>query len=204
MRKKLTLFEKAVPWIALFVSIASAIFTYVQTTTTKAQLKLNELQIRPYVKYIPGFFEGKQEINVDMRLENLSSIPASVIYTELTPWIDGVTSGLNMHSTTEDILYQHKGGASNLPQINGNTAKRLLNGDSVLEIGVCVIYAPLSKSDSRRWLLISLYKYSAGSAIPMTMFVQEVEVPASKNTCKSNEIRGQWLKAKSTANSRQE
>src|SRR2546422_7098983 len=107
MPKLKAIIEKTVPWVALLVSITSAIFTYIQTTTTRAELRLNELQIRPYVKYIPDFFEAKREIHIDMVLENLSPVPASVIYTELTPWIDGATSGLNMHSTTQDILYQH-------------------------------------------------------------------------------------------------
>ena len=198
MPKTMTISERTVSWVALLVSITSAIFTYVQTTTTKAQLKLNELQIRPYVKYIPDFFEAKREINVDMHLENLSPVPASVIYTELTPWIDGATSGLNLHSVTQDILYQHKGGLSNLPPITGDTAKRLMSGDSVLQISVCVIYAPLSQPDSRRWKMTSLYEHIAGSTIPKTIFVQEVDVPASKNTCDSKEIRDQWLDTRST------
>jgi hypothetical protein len=174
----------------------------VQITTTKAQLKLNELQIRPYVKYIPTFFEAKREINVDMQLENLSPVPASVIYTELTPWIDGTTSGLNLHSTTEDVLYQHKGGVSHLPPITGDTAEQLMNSDSVLQIGICAIYAPLSRSDSRRWEMISLYEHVAGSAIPKTIYVEEIDVTASKNRCSSNEVRDRWLKVRSTSHPR--
>ena len=202
MRKTMILSEKTVSWIALLVSITSAIFTYVQTSTTKAQLKLNELQIRPYVKYIPDFFEAKGEINVGLRIENLSPVPASVVYDEMTPWIDGVTSGINVHSVTQDFLYQHKGGVSSLPPITGGTAKHLMNGDSVLQIGVCVIYAPLSQSDSRRWEMTSLYEFVAGSVIPKTVFMQEVDVPASKNTCNSKAIRDLWLKTRSTIQSK--
>lgn len=202
MAKKKALSEKAISWIALLVSVTSVIFIYVQTTTTKAQLKLNELQIRPFVKYIPAFFESKQVVNVDMRLENLSAVPASVIYTELIGWVDGVTTGVNLHSTTEDILYQHRGGTSDLPPIKGELAKQLLNGDSVLQIGVCVIYTPLSKADTRRWQMSSLYEYVPGSAFPMTMFVQEVEVSASEKTCSSKQTRDQWLQMRSTASTK--
>ncbi len=198
-KKKMTIVEKVIPWIALLVSISSAIFSYVQITTTKAQLKLNELQIRPYVKYIPDFTEGKREINVAMYLEDLSSVPASVIYTELTPWIDGATSGRNMHSVTQDILYQHKGGRSYLPPITGETAKRIMNGDSNLQIGVCVIYTTLSKNDSRRWEVTSLYEYRADSTMPTTIYSNEIEVPVSKDKCNSKEIRNQWLEARSAS-----
>ena len=181
--------SEKVSWIALVVSITSAIFTYVQMSTSKAQLKLNEQQIRPYVKYIPNFSESKQQINVDMILENLNSVPATVIYTELTPWIDGVTSGANMHSVTQDILYQHSSGGSTLPPITGENAKRLLSGRSTLEIGVCVIYSTTSKSDPRRWKINSLYEYTQGSSIPQTSYVEEVDILESEAKCDSKKVR---------------
>jgi hypothetical protein len=194
--------EKVISWIALVVSITSAIFTYVQISTTKAQLKLNEQQIRPYVKYIPNFSESNQQINVNMILENLNSIPATIIYTELTPWIDGVTSGANMHNATQDILYQHRGGGSTLPPINGETAKRLVSGRSTLEIGVCVIYSPTSKSDPRRWQINSLYEYIQGSAIPQTSFVEEVNIPESETKCDSKKVRDLSVQSRQATHSK--
>lgn len=182
--------EKVISWIALVVSVTSAIFTYVQISTTKAQLKLNEQQIRPYIKYIPDFSESKHQINVDMILENLNLVPAKVIYTELTSWIDGVTSGTNMHSVTPDILYQHRGGVSTLPPITGENAKRLLKGGSTLEIGTCVIYSTTTKSDPRRWKFTSLYEYIQGSTIPKTTYVEEVDILESEIKCDSKKARG--------------
>ena len=189
----------AVSWIALFVSITSAIFAYDQSITSKAQLKLNELQIRPYLRYMPFFFEGKREINIEMHLENQSTVPSRVVYTELTGWVGETTTGVNLHSTAEEILFQHKGGRSSLPPIIGELAKELMNGDSVLQIGSCVIYAPVSKNDLRRWELISLNQYDPGEGgDPTTVFMQEVEVPTEKNKCLSKEIRGQWLRTRMT------
>jgi hypothetical protein len=191
--------EKMISWIALVVSITSAIFTYVQISTTKAQLKLNEQQIRPYVKYTPYFAESKQQINVDMILENLNLVPAKVIYTELTPWIDGVTSGANMHSVAQDILYQHRGGGSTLPPITGENAKRLLSGHSTLEIGVCVIYSTTSKADPRRWEINSLYEYIQGSAIPETSYVEEVDILESETKCDSKKVRDLSIRSRQGA-----
>lgn len=202
MSKKKTFSDKTVSWIALLISIISLIFTYVQAITTRAQLKLNELQVRPYAKYIPTFLGAKRKININMHLENLSPVPASIIYTELTGWIDGVTTGANLHSTGEEILYQHKGGASDLPPVEGQIARQLVNGESVLEIGICVVYTPLSKSDTRRWQISSLYEYIPGSVFPMTRFEQEVEISASESTCSSKQTRDQWLKTRSTAYSK--
>lgn len=199
MPEKSTVSEKVVAWTALVVAIASAAFTYVQTSTTKAELRLQELQIRPYVKYIPSFSESGGEIDVEMHSENLSSIPALIIYTDLTGWVDGVTSGANMHSTHEDFLYQHKGGRSDLPPIVGAMAKRISTGDSVLQIGSCVIYAPLSTSDSRRWLVESLYQYKPGAPFPTEEYMNEKEVPASVTSCRSGDIRKRWLKSRPTA-----
>jgi hypothetical protein len=194
--------EKAISWIALVVSITSAIFTYVQISTTKAQLKLAEQQIRPYVKYIPNFSESKQQIDIEMILENLNSVPAKVIYTELTPWIDGVTSGTNMHSITPDILYQHRGGGSTLPPITGEYVKRLLSGHSTLEIGVCVIYSTTSKSDPRRWKINSLYEYIQGSAIPQTSYVEEEDALESETKCDSKSVRDLFIHSKQGTNTK--
>lgn len=194
--------EKVISWIALVVSVTSAIFTYVQISTTKAQLKLNEQQIRPYIKYIPNFSESKQQINVDMILENLNLVPAKVIYTELTPWIDGITSGTNMHSVTPDILYQHRGGGSTLPPITGENAKRLLSGRSTLEIGVCVIYSTTSKSDPRRWEINSLYEYIQGSAIPQTSYVEEVDILESESKCDSKKVRDLSIRSRQVTNAK--
>ena len=193
--------EGVVSWIALVVSIASATFTYVQISTTKAQLKLNEQQIRPYVKLIPNFSESKQQINVDMILENLNSVPAKVIYTELTPWIDGVSSGTNMHSVTPDILYQHRGGGATLPPITGENAKRLLSERSTLEIGVCVIYSTISRSDSRHWEVNSLYEYIQGSAIPKTSYVEELDILESETKCDSKKVRDLSIQSRQSSNS---
>ena len=193
--------EGVVSWIALVVSIASATFTYVQISTTKAQLKLNEQQIRPYVKFIPNFSESKQQINVDMILENLNSVPAKVIYTELTPWLDGVSSGTNMHSVTPDILYQHRGGGGTLPPITGENAKRLLSERSTLEIGVCVIYSTISKSDPRHWEVNSLYEYIQGSAIPKTSYVEELDILESETKCDSKKVRDLSIQSRQSSNS---
>lgn len=194
--------EKVISWMALVVSVTSAIFTYVQISTTKAQLKLNEQQIRPYVKYIPNFYESKHQINVDMLLEDLNLVPAKVIYTELTPWIDGVTSGTNIHSVTPDILYQHRGGGSTLPPITGENAKRLLSGRSTLEIGICVIYSTTSKSDPRRWKINSLYEYIQGSTIPETLYVEEVDVLESETKCDSKKVRDLSIRSRQGTNAK--
>lgn len=191
--------EKVISWIALVVSITSAIFTYVQISTTKAQLKLNEQQIRPYVKYIPNFSESPQQVNVHMILENLNLVPAKVIYTELTGWIDGVTSGTNMHSVNQDILYQHRGGGSTLPPITDENAKRLLSGRSTLEIGVCVIYSTTSKSDPRRWKMNSLYEYIPSSATPTTSYVDEVDILESETKCDSKKVRDLSIRSRQGA-----
>lgn len=194
--------EKVISWIALVVSITSAIFTYVQITTTKSQLNLNEQQIRPYLQYIPKFSESKQQLKVDMILENLNLVPANVIYTELTAWIDGATSGINMHSVVPDIVYQHKGADSTLPPIVGENAKRLLSGRSKLEIGVCVIYSTISKNDSRRWKLNSLYEYIQGSIIPKKSFVEEMDVLGSETKCASKKVRDLFIQSKFGSNAR--
>ena len=191
--------ETVISCIALLVSVASAIFTYVQISTTKAQLKLNEQLIRPYVKYIPNFSESKQQINVDMILENLNSVPAKVIYTELTPWIDGVSSGTNMHSVTPDILYQHRGGGGTLPPITGENAKRLISERSTLEIGVCVIYSTTSKSDPRRWEINSLYEYIHGSTIPKTSYVEELDILESETKCDSKKVKDLFIQSRQSS-----
>ena len=163
---------------------------------------LSEQQIRPYVKYIPNFSESKQQIKVDMNLENLNLIPALVIYTELTPWIDGVTSGVNIHSASQDILYQHKSGSSTLPPITGEKAIRLQNGLSTLEIGVCVIYSTTTKSDHRRWKINSLYEYIQGSAIPQTTYVEEIDTIESVTKCDSKKVRDIYINSRQVAHAK--
>ena len=79
--------------IAIIISISSVVVVYVQTNAVKEQLKITELQIRPYVRYVPEFrvsakTSKNKAVLVTMHEENLSPIPAYVFYTQVTPWID--------------------------------------------------------------------------------------------------------------------
>lgn len=195
MHKNSGLVEKAVPWVALVVSVASAAFTYVQTAAIQGQLRLSELQVRPYVKYVPQFAQSKRDIVVTMILANLSAVPAHVAYTELMPFIDGTTSGMNMHSVGQEILYSGKDGMAELPIIKGETATKLIAGDAVLQISACVVYGSLSKDDPRRWELRALYEFEPGSPFPKTYLLDESAVPVSQSTCSSRAVREQWIAA---------
>jgi hypothetical protein len=147
------------------------------------------------VKYIPVFSEADAgKLQVTMISENLSAIPANVIFDKLTPWIDGRTSGTFLYSPSGDILYQHKGGFSVLPAITGELAKRLVDGQSELMIGTCVIYGSISSSDARRWEARALYSYERGSEVPATQYTQEIEIPTSQDKCESATVRQEWLR----------
>jgi hypothetical protein len=193
MNKIGTFGEKVVPWIALAVSVASAVFTYIQTAAIKSQVVLQELQVRPYVKYIPSFSTSKREIEVELFLANLSPVPAYVPYTGFAAWIDGTPSSMTPHSAGSEILFQGKDGMSTLPTIKGDLAKRLIAGKSTLEVGVCVVYGPSSKTDVRRWELVAFYRYDPGTSLPTTYLLDESVVPATKETCDANAIRELWL-----------
>ncbi len=199
MRKKINMSD-ILSVIAIVIAVGGLFFTYMQAKTIKSQLRLNELQIRPYVKYIPRFsVNSKKKIEASMYLENLSSVPAKIVYTQLTPWVDGSTSGIFVKSTSPDILYEHKGGLAPLPPITGKLARKLIAGQSDLMIGSCVVYGSISPSDSRRWEVRALYSYERDTDLPTTQYTQELEVSASQSICDSANIRMEWLQQKAQA-----
>jgi hypothetical protein len=142
---------------------------------------------------LPSVKKGSKEkaILVTMHLENLSSVPAAVFYAQLTTWIDG-TAGPWMHSPSRDVLYEHKEGFSELPLITGDVAKKLIDGQSELMIGICVVYSSISPSDSRRWEARALYSYESGSDFQVIQYSRETEVSASENSCNSGNLRLEW------------
>jgi hypothetical protein len=150
------------PIIAIIISISSVIVVYVQTNAVKEQLKITGLQIRPYVRYLPDFraspknWKKQKAVIVTMIEQNLSPIPACVFYTQMTPWINGV-AGAWVHSPSRRVLYEHKGGASVLPFITGESAQLIIDGRSALMIGTCVIYGSTAATDDRRWEERALY-----------------------------------------------
>jgi hypothetical protein len=75
--------ERAISVLALIVSISSGVFSYMQSRTSAAQLRLMQQQLRPHVSYVPTFFRTKTGLNVDMYLQNQSPLPANVLYTDL-------------------------------------------------------------------------------------------------------------------------
>lgn len=178
---------------ALVVAVASAVFTYFQTKAAESQLKLADLQIRPYVRFRPMFdAERDNQLSVEEITENLSSVPAHVIYSSLTPWVDGVTTGVFLFNKTGDVLFENKRSGAAVPDMPKSTAKLIIQGRSRLEIGTCV-YGSISESDPRRWEARAFYSYQPGLDVPETQFVEEKELSSSASSCESRNLRSQWL-----------
>jgi hypothetical protein len=182
--------------IAIIISISSVVVVYEQTNAVKEQLKITGLQIRPYVRYVPEFrvsakASKNKAVLVTMHEENLSPIPADVFYTQLTPWSDGI-AGQWIHSPSKRVLYEHKGGASDLPLITGEMAQKIIDGRIEFMIGTCVIYGSISAADSRRWEERALYSYEPGEDLRVIQYTAENEVSASKMSCDSGNIRHEW------------
>ena len=175
--------------LALIVSALSATFSFVQYRTATAQLRLNEQQLRPYVKYIPIFQPIKGSLAIDMVLENYSPIPARVLHTELTGWVNGDHVGFDFHSLSPDLLYQHKGGRSSVPPIRDALYKSIQTQKSLLSIGVCVVYATAAKTgDSRVWLHKAVYEYLPDSDLPVTRYIDEEEVSSGVTKCTAKDV----------------
>lgn len=180
--------EYALPILALVVSAGSATFSYVQSRTSAAQLRLVEQQLRPHVSYIPTFFRTKKGLDVDMYLQNQSALPANVIYTDVAAWIGGEFVSPNFHSISPDIIYQEKGGLSSLPTLSGKPLSRIDHGDE-FALATCAIYASTAKSDSRRWMLLAIHEYIPGSSLPKRVFIEEQEVASSESSCSARDVR---------------
>jgi|RhiMetdeSRZDD1v2_1073273.scaffolds.fasta_scaffold143019_4 hypothetical protein len=180
--------ERAISVLALIVSISSGVFSYMQSRTSAAQLRLVEQQLRPHVSYVPTFFRTKTGLNVDMYLQNQSPLPANVLYTDLAAWVGDDFLSPNFHSMSPDIVHQEKGGISSPPPIKGKPLSRIEAGES-LTLATCVIYASTSKSDSRRWRLQAMHGYVPGSSLPRRLLIQEEEAPPSQAKCSAREVR---------------
>ena len=181
--------ERAISVLALIVSISSGVFSYMQSRTSAAQLRLTEQQLRPHVSYVPTFFRTKTGLNVDMYLQNQSLLPAHVLYADLAAWVGDDFLSPNFHSIAPDIVHQEKGGISSLPPIKGRALSRIDQAGETLTLATCVIYASTSKSDSRRWRLQAMHEYVPGSSLPRRLLIQEEEVPPSQAKCSARDVR---------------
>ena len=136
---------------------------------------------------------GKPSLSAFILSENLSPIPARIIYSQDKIWIDGETKGSFLYNKTGDILYQHKNGASELPPVPKPLAKEAIAGRVEIMIGTCIVYGSISPSDSRRWESRGLYSYTPMVEEPTNEYIIETEVSADVNHCDSSTLRSEWL-----------
>jgi hypothetical protein len=128
--------------------------------------------------------------------ENLSAIPANVIYSELKTWIDDVTTKAFMFNQTGDVLFQHKSGQAILPAMPKEVAKAVIGGKARLMIGTCVVYRSISPSDSRRWEVRTLYSYKQREELPTVEHFQEANIDGAQNKCDSSTLYSEWMQRK--------
>jgi hypothetical protein len=165
-----------------------------QLQTGREQLRTTQLQSRPYVRERPIFTtKGQASLSAFILSENLSPIPAHIIYSQDKIWVGGETNGSFLYNKTGDILYQHKNGASELPPLPKTLAKEAIAGRVDIMIGTCVVYGSISPSDSRRWESRGLYCYTPTVEEPTNEYIVETEVSADANHCDSSTLRSEWL-----------
>jgi hypothetical protein len=182
---------------AILISIVSAAISFTQLATVREQLKMNQLQIRPYVRWRPIFDEnGRDQLHVSMVMENLSPIPARTIYTQLKTWVDESTTDAFMYNHSGEILYQNKDGANGLPPMPKAIAKDAIAGKVKLTIGTCVVYGTISPADLRRWEVRAIYAYAPGHTSPVVEYLTEVDVAGTADHCDTSTIRAEWLDKK--------
>jgi len=181
--------QHILPVVALIISLASASFSYLQSRTSAAQLRLAEQQVRPHVSYVPTFFRKKGGLYIDMYLQNQSQTPANVLYTDLAAWIGEDFLSPNFHSMSPDIIYQEKGGLSSPPPITGIPLSRIEKDGATLVIATCAVYGSTSASDSRRWIQVGLHKYIPGSSLASRLFMKEEAVSSTEATCLAKAIK---------------
>lgn len=124
--------QTAISVLALLVSLTSALFSYLQSRTSSAQLRLIEQQLRPHVTYLPTFFRTKSGLDIDMYLQNQSPLPANVLYADIAAWIGGEFVSPNLYNLGPDIIYQEKGAISSLPTLKDKPLSRIDKGDELI------------------------------------------------------------------------
>jgi hypothetical protein len=179
--------------LALMVATGSAIISFTQVSTVRHQLRLAQLQIRPYIRYQPRFEErGLFDLDVEMRLENFSAIPGKVAYHELRYWVNEKTGTTYLFNRTGDMVYQNKAGYQILPRMPKEMASGARSGTTDLMLGTCVIYAPIDPEDNRRWEAQGLYRFVSGTPHPETQYLNEQTVNQSVDRCDSSRSLSLW------------
>jgi hypothetical protein len=131
------------------VAVIGVIIAFLAWYTGREQLHTAQLQARPYVRERPIFItKGKYSIAAFILSENLSPIPAHVIYSQDKFWAGGEANKLFLYNKTGDILYQHKNGYSPLPPLPKALAEKAIAGRVEIMVGTCVVYGSISPSDS--------------------------------------------------------
>jgi hypothetical protein len=179
--------EKAIPILALIVSLSSALFSYIQSRTSASQFRLVEQQLRPYVTQVPTFFRTKSGLDVDIYIQNESPLPANALYADIAGWVGGEFVSPNFFSMSPDIIYKERGALASLPTLEGNPLARIDKGDEFI-LAACVIYSSTSQSDARRWRLQALHKYIPGSSLAKRLLIEEHQIASSESRCSAKEF----------------
>jgi hypothetical protein len=180
--------------ITTTVAVIGGIIAFLAWYTGRKQLETAQLRVRPYARERPIFTtKGKDFLSAFILSENLSPIPAHVIYSQVTVWAGGKTNKLFLFNKTGDILYQHKNGYTPLPPLPKALAEEAIAGRVKIMMGTCVVYGSISSADSRRWDSRGLYSYTPAVEEPTNEYIVETEVTADARHCDSSTLRSEWL-----------
>ncbi len=207
--------KEFVPFLALIVSVGSAIFSYIQTSNSAeqarnstiqanaaaAQLHLNEQQLRPHINVIPLFSRTKKGLELEIQTVNFGSLPANVLYSDLAGWVGEQYLGQNFYSLSPDIIHPGRAGSSKPPPITGKPLVLVNKGEDFL-LGACAVYGVTSGNDKRRWLLRSLHSYLPGESFGNRLFIREEEVSATVENCEAAKVREYFIGAISTSSTK--
>lgn len=198
--------KEFVPFLALIVSVGSAIFSYIQAgnsaqqarnstiqaNAAAAQLHLNEQQLRPHVNLIPFFSRTRKGLELEVHTVNFGSLPANVLYSDLGGWVGEQYLVQNFHTVSPDIVHPGRGGVSTPPPLTAKPLALVNKGERFL-LSACAVYAVTSGNDKRRWLLRSLHAYLPGESFGSRLFIKEEEVSAAVENCEAARVREYFM-----------
>jgi hypothetical protein len=175
-----------------YVTYQNGRVTAKQVELLRRQVDLNAAETRPFVRLKPSLSsEGKSRAFIDAL--NLGPVPARIIAYDMV-----VQVGANMIKpnggayNTGDILYAGQKGLGVFLELTGSQINPFKIGLEPIVVGGCVVYAPVTAGDIRRWKVSTAYRFVRGDELPLGLFTDEVTVRQDASTCDASGLRNQW------------
>lgn len=188
----LTLMIAAGTLATAFVAYQNGRRTQEQVQLLKQQVGLNSAETRPFFR-LKASVSLTKPYRVVLKIIDAGPIPGRVIGYDMFVQVGReVVEPKGGILNTGDILYPDQPGLGVYLPLSKTEFKEFEERSEPLVAGGCVVYAPTTLDNTRRWTVSAAYHFDSWNNVPIGLFAREVPVSAQTDSCDAASLRNEW------------